>query len=95
MKSKLSPQGRKLVLLGGKHCIRVSVQFRRGTPDRARTELVDLLGAKLLSTGAESGVATIEIRADQLTELAESPAVDYVDVGGRMAPFFSDRDLTS
>lgn len=90
MKSSLSPQGRKLFLTGGRNRVRASVQFRRGFPRTELVKLLEQLGAKMLSGGDESGIGTIEIRADQLKALADSRAVDYVDVGGRMAPFIAD-----
>ena len=84
MKSKLSPKGRKLVLQGCKDQIRATVQIRRGTSAKDLQPLLEELDARALSTGHESGLATVEIRADRLEALADGSGVDYVDVGGRM-----------
>lgn len=84
MKSKLSPRGRKLVLQGSKEQIRATVQIRRGSTAKDLQPLLEELDARALSTGLESGLATVEIRADRLEALAEGSGIDYVDVGGRM-----------
>ena len=90
MKSKLSPQGRKLVLTGSRQNVRAVVQVRRGLARAALQTLLEELGGRVLSAGEGTDIATIEIPAHQLDALAASRAVDYVEIGGRMAPNAAD-----
>lgn len=86
MKSKLSPYGRILVRQGSKELVRATLQIRRGTTTDEIQPLLERLDAKALSTGRESGVATVEIQADRLEALADCFGIDYVDVGSHLMP---------
>ena len=90
MKSKLSPQGRKIALTAGSDRVRASVEAVGARARGAVEEALPGLGARALSSAAASGTMGVEIGADRLEELAKVPGVGYVDVGGRMGPARDD-----
>ena len=86
MKSKLSPQGRKLAMAAGSEPVRASVEAVGEKARAALAEALPRLGARALSSPEASGLMTVEIAADRLEELAGVPGIGYVDVGRTMAP---------